>query len=118
VVGDPDGLEQMVRNLVENAARYAATRVWVETAESGGFATVTVSDDGPGIPASDTERVFERFVRLDASRARGTGGTGLGLSVARAIARDHGGELSVGESIHTGATFVASLPTAGPVPGN
>lgn len=115
VIGDPDRLEQMVRNLVENAARHAASRVWVETSESGGLATVTISDDGPGIPAGDTERVFERFVRLDASRARGTGGTGLGLAVARAIARDHGGDLLLGESTHAGATFVASLPTKGPV---
>ncbi|NIU20600.1 MAG: HAMP domain-containing histidine kinase, partial [Actinobacteria bacterium] len=93
IMGDPDRLEQLVRNLVENAARHAVDRIWITTAEAGHRATVSVRDDGPGVPAADAERIFDRFVRLDESRTRDTGGTGLGLSVARAIAHDHGGEL-------------------------
>ncbi len=110
IIGDPDALDQLARNLVENAARHAATRVWIETAESNGDATLTISDDGPGVPKGEADRIFERFVRLDESRARDTGGTGLGLSVARAIARDHGGDVVLAEGRVSGATFVARFP--------
>jgi signal transduction histidine kinase len=110
VTGDPDRLLQLVRNLTDNAAGHAAGAVWLETGETDGTAILRVSDDGPGIPAEDRERVFERFVRLDESRTRRTGGTGLGLSVARAVARSHGGELRAVDPLHTGATLEARLP--------
>lgn len=93
VAGDPQHLVRAVRNLTENAARYAATRVEVRLAEIDAHARLEVIDDGPGIPQEDLERVFERFVRLDSSRERGTGGTGLGLAITRQIARAHGGEV-------------------------
>jgi signal transduction histidine kinase len=112
VMGDSSRLMQLVRNLTENAVRHAETTVWVETVVAGGRAKVTVSDDGPGVPADEAERIFERFVRLDESRARDTGGSGLGLAVARAIARDHGGDVVVGSPRHGGATFEAWIPGA------
>ena len=113
VMGDPDRLSRLVRNLTENAGRHADSTVWVEAGKSDGRAIVVVSDDGPGIPETESERIFERFVRLDESRARNTGGSGLGLAVARAIARDHGGDVEVVESRHGGATFEVSIPAEG-----
>lgn len=110
VLAEPVALARAVRNLVENAVRHAATRVWVATGGDGASGEVWVSDDGSGVPAADAERIFERFVRLDESRTRDTGGTGLGLAVARAIARSFGGDVSLAEPRHGGATFVLRLP--------
>ncbi|MFD7837067.1 sensor histidine kinase [Streptomyces sp. NPDC059761] len=96
--GDPARLERALANLVDNALRHARTGVVVraatESAEPGGsgWAVLEVEDDGPGIPAADRDRVFERFVRLDPDRGRAGGGTGLGLAIVREIARAHGGE--------------------------
>jgi signal transduction histidine kinase len=108
--GDPGRLGQLVRNLVDNAARHASTCIWLETAANDGVAILTVSDDGSGIPLADRARIFERFVRLDEGRARHSGGTGLGLAVARVIATEHGGRLDVIDPRHGGATFEARLP--------
>jgi signal transduction histidine kinase len=113
VLGDPDRLTQLVRKLTDNAARHATSKIWLETAALDGNGLLIVSDDGPGIPAAERERVFDRFVRLDDSRARDTGGAGLGLAVARAIARSHGGDLRVTEPRHGGATIEARFPLAG-----
>ncbi len=107
--GDPDRLAMVFRNLASNAARYGG-EVWFESRAVDGQAVVSVSDDGPGIPAAERERVFERFVRLDEARARGAGGTGLGLAVCRAIARAHGGDVQVVEPRHGGATLEVRLP--------
>jgi signal transduction histidine kinase len=112
VRGDPERVAALVRNLVDNAVRHAASRVWVETAREADWAVVRVSDDGPGVPAGEGERIFERFVRLDESRSRAAGGTGLGLAVARAVAREHGGEVVLAAPRHGGATFEARLPIA------
>jgi signal transduction histidine kinase len=110
VRGDPSRLAQLVRNLTDNAARHASGKVWLELRRNDGKVELLVSDDGPGIPEQEWERVFDRFVRLDDSRSRGAGGSGLGLAVARSIARSHGGELVVIASQHGGATFRARLP--------
>ncbi len=112
VLGDPDRLARLVRNLVDNAARHAAAQVWVAADTENGEAVLTVSDDGPGIPHGMRERVFERFVRLDEGRSRDAGGAGLGLAVARAIARSHGGDVVVAEPRHGGATLEVRLPAA------
>ncbi len=109
VSGDPDRLAQLVRNLVDNALRHAETRIWLATQVDGGECVLTVGDDGPGVLPADRERIFERFVRLDDSRARDTGGAGLGLAVARAIARSHGGDLVVAD----GSVFELRLPAVG-----
>nr|WSX50245.1 HAMP domain-containing histidine kinase [Streptomyces sp. NBC_00974] len=92
--GDPERLARALANLVDNALRYARTEVTVRASADGdGWALLEVTDDGPGIPEADRDRVFERFVRLDADRGRASGGTGLGLAIAREIARAHGGDL-------------------------
>jgi signal transduction histidine kinase len=76
----------------------------------GDFAVVEVSDDGPGVGPADRERIFERFVRLDASRQRGHGGTGLGLPIVAGIAARHGGRARYAEPDGPGARFVIELP--------
>jgi len=117
VSGDVAKLSQVIRNLADNAVRAARSRVRFTLAEHDGLATVVVEDDGDGIPDAERDRVFERFVRLDASRDRGSGGSGLGLSIVREVVRGHGGTVEVGESPLGGARFVVSLPVrAAPVP--
>lgn len=116
VLADPDRLGQVLTNLLDNARRYSppdgAVRVTVGT--EGELAVVTVADAGPGVPAADRERIFERLVRLDEARSRHSGGSGLGLSIARGIARAHGGELSCVEPApgESGAVFRLTLPVA------
>ncbi|WP_207210374.1 sensor histidine kinase [Nocardioides zhouii] len=95
VMADPHHLTRLLRNLGDNAARHADERVRILLGTHGTHARVDVIDDGPGIATDDQARVFERFVRLDDSRARDSGGTGLGLPIARQIARAHGGELTL-----------------------
>ena len=110
VFGDVSALERMVRNLIDNARRHARSRVWVEVRHDGARARLVVEDDGPGIPESEAVRIFDRFVRLDESRARDTGGAGLGLAVVAAVAADHGGSVEVHASRHGGAAFAVTMP--------
>jgi signal transduction histidine kinase len=109
IQGDPAQLARALRNLGDNASRHAEGHVDLGLQIRGANVAVVVEDDGPGIPAADHERVFERFVRLDESRARASGGTGLGLAIAREIASAHGGSLAV-EAGARGARFVLVLP--------
>ncbi|TKK76735.1 HAMP domain-containing histidine kinase [Kribbella jiaozuonensis] len=113
VVGDPARLSQVLRNLVDNAARAAHTSVHLTTAEKDGSAIITVEDDGDGIPEADRLRVFERFVRLDTSRSRASGGSGLGLSIAREITRAHDGTITLTSSSTGGTTAIVTLPNIG-----
>lgn len=109
VQGDEHHLARALRNLTDNAQRHALTRVELRLTTTSDTARIEVIDDGPGIPAAEHERVFERFVRLDASRARDSGGTGLGLPIARQITRAHGGDLT--SDSHPGSTrFVLTVP--------
>ncbi|MEV7602409.1 HAMP domain-containing sensor histidine kinase [Kitasatospora sp. NPDC089797] len=112
-------LGRLVRNLLDNAARHARTAVAVSVTVEDGCAVLTVTDDGPGIPPEDRERVFDRFVRLDDARSRDTGGTGLGLALVRAIARGVGGTIAFTDppSSGPGARAVVRLPLA-PEPGS
>jgi signal transduction histidine kinase len=111
VSGDAPHLGRMVHNLVDNAARHARSRVAVGLHESDGQVVLTVDDDGDGVPPSDRDRVFDRFVRLDEARDRDSGGAGLGLSITREIAAAHGGTIGVTESPMGGARFQVRLPS-------
>ncbi len=110
VLGDPRYLDRLVRNLGDNAAHHAAGRVDLSLAASDGHVSLIVDDDGPGIPAADRDRVFERFVRLDEGRDRGEGGSGLGLAIAREVARAHGGEVTLADSPLGGLRAEVRLP--------
>ncbi len=110
VTGDERRLRQMLLNLLDNAIRHTpgGGRVRVELVADPETALLTVTDTGAGIPASERERVFLRFVRLDASRHGD--GAGLGLPIARAIAEAHGGTLVLASGDGSGSTFLARLP--------
>jgi len=110
VRGDAASLARVVRNLLDNALRHASSKVVVTLGEADGTAVLTVADDGPGIPPSARERVFERFTRLEAGRAREAGGAGLGLAIARAVVQAHGGIIEVDPAYTAGARIVARLP--------
>ena len=112
VRGDELALGQVVRNLLDNAARHATSRIEVAVGQEGDRVVLTVEDDGAGVPPAQRERVFERFVRLDEARARDDGGSGLGLAIVSEIVRAHGGDASLGESALGGALFVVTLPAA------
>lgn len=115
VQADPARLEQVLTNLVDNAIKYGRTDgttvVSARTIESG-MTEVAVKDDGPGIPASSLERVFERFYRLDKARSREQGGTGLGLAIVKHIVQSHGGKAWADSQPGEGAVFRFTLPTA------
>jgi len=104
---DPQLVQQAVSNLIENAIRHSGSKdVIVSLSACGGEARVAVEDHGIGIPPDERERVFERFHRVDAARAAGSGGAGLGLSIVRGIARLHGGEVSLEPASPSGCRFV------------
>jgi signal transduction histidine kinase len=112
--GDVDALGRIASNLIDNAVRHAASAVTVDVAEAdGGMAALTVTDDGPGIPVADTERVFDRFTRLDEARSRDAGGTGLGLPIVRELVRIHGGTVEL-EDNQPGLRAVVHLPITAP----
>ena len=114
VLGDEPRLHQVVANVVMNAVRHTPpdTQVQVRLANDGSRAVVAVVDHGPGLSAQARERVFERFYRVDSSRNRDAGGSGLGLSIVSALVAAHGGNVSAEETPGGGATFVVSLPLA------
>ncbi len=116
MVGEPDPLRRAVANVLDNAVRYARTSVRVEVGRDGGYLRVAVTDDGPGIPESDRERVFERFTRLDGARARDGGGAGLGLAIVRELVRRHGGTVTLADAT-PGLRVQLRLPAADEVPG-
>lgn len=113
VRGDRDALARLVRNLADNAARHSRTRIRLTTTEDGGDAVLEVGDDGPGVPAGQRDRIFDRFVRLGDARDRSTGGTGLGLAIVREVAREHGGTAEVTDAPAGGALFRVRIPRMG-----
>jgi len=108
IEGNGGEMTRVVRNLLDNAVRHAASSVAVRLDESDDEACLQVADDGPGIDECDRARIFERFARLDDARARDTGGTGLGLAIVYEVVRAHGGSIDV--TNHTGACFTVRLP--------
>ncbi|MGZ4183952.1 MAG: HAMP domain-containing sensor histidine kinase [Solirubrobacteraceae bacterium] len=108
VVGDPEALTRLLRNLIDNAVHAAGDdgRIVVELERTNHHVRASVSDDGPGVPPEERERIFQGFVRLN-----GSGGTGLGLAIARAIAEQHHGTVDC-EKCDSGARFTLELPAA------
>ncbi len=105
----PAAFKRCIANLVSNAARYAKT-VAITGHRDHRYLTVTVDDDGPGIPADMREEVFKPFLRLDNARNQDEGGTGLGLAIARDIARSHGGDITLGDSPMGGLRAAVRVP--------
>lgn len=112
ILGDRDQLTMAIHNLIENAINYSPvdTKVAVSTSVENEIITISVADQGIGIPEAEVERIFERFYRVDPARSRETGGTGLGLSIVKHIITKHGGEISVWSAENVGSTFTIRLP--------
>ncbi|HEX3608513.1 MAG TPA: ATP-binding protein [Solirubrobacterales bacterium] len=115
---DPDLIAQVVRNLLDNSRRHAGPggRVAISARADGESLTVSVEDDGPGIPSEQRERVFDRFHRNEPSRDRASGGSGLGLGIARSIVELHGGRIWIDDSPLGGARVSFRLPGFEPAP--
>jgi two-component system phosphate regulon sensor histidine kinase PhoR len=116
VLADPDALQQVFGNLVENATKYGRSggKLRLGARRGEGQVEFYVQDFGPGVPFEHQRRIFERFYRADKARSRESGGTGLGLSIARHIVNAHGGDIRVESELGNGATFVFTLPAATP----
>lgn len=112
VLGDRDELLRVVENLVENAIKYGRRNGAVRVAlkRNGDSLTISVSDDGLGIPAEHLPRLTERFYRVNISASRESGGTGLGLAIVKHIINRHRGRLSIESEVGEGSTFTVSLP--------
>jgi signal transduction histidine kinase len=110
VAGDAAGLRRVLRNLGDNASRHARGRLALSVAERDATVVLAVDDDGPGIPETDRERVFERFVRLDGARARDDGGSGLGLAIVAELVAAHAGTVVATASPLGGARVEVTLP--------
>ncbi len=111
ILADEDKLRQVFFNLLSNALKYtpAGGSVRVEAARQGAQAVVAVTDTGIGISADDLPFIFERFYRADRSRNRRTGGSGIGLTIARSLARAHGGDITVASEVGKGSVFSVTL---------
>lgn len=116
VHGDESQLVAAINNLISNAIQHspAASQVGIGVRRVDGIVEIAVTDQGPGIPEADLDRVFERFFRLDAARSRRTGGTGLGLAIVKHAVQNHGGEVRAWSQPGHGSTFTIRLPEAPP----
>ncbi len=111
ISADPALFGRAVRNLIDNASRYANSDVLVTLQRQADHVVIHVDDDGPGIHEDQRERIFDRFTRIEESRDRSSGGAGLGLAIAREVARAHHGDITVGRSPLGGARFSLAIPT-------
>jgi two-component system sensor histidine kinase BaeS len=111
---DPDRAAQVVNNLLQNALRFTPQggRIVLSARLQDGTVEFSVQDGGPGIPADDLPRVFDRFYKGDKARQRAEGRSGLGLSIARGLVRAHGGSIWAESPVGQGATFRFTLPAA------
>jgi len=113
VPGNPDHLVRVFRNVLDNAVHHAAGSVTITSCSTSTTLEVRIVDDGPGVPRGDRERIFDRFVRLDASRDRASGGSGLGLAIAREIVTAHRGRISHVDGPRPGGHVLIVLPRLG-----
>jgi signal transduction histidine kinase len=109
VTGRPIALKRAFGNLIDNAIEYGGGADVTLAADEKGI-TVTVDDQGPGIPEAELERVFDAFHRLEPSRSRETGGVGLGLAVVRTVIRGHGGDVTLANRAEGGLRARVTLP--------
>lgn len=109
---DYDKIWEAIYNIIDNAIKYSPVGGFVKLslAVQNTWITISIEDNGSGIPDSEKDRIFERFYRLDDSRARDTGGTGLGLAIAKESVLLHGGEIKVESTVGLGSTFIIKLP--------
>ena len=114
IVAEPTLFQRAIGNLISNAIRYSAAggRVRVSARAEGARTVIEVVDDGAGIPAKDLPRVFERFYRVDASRANASGGMGLGLAIVKSIVEVHGGEVTAESALGKGTRMTVFWPSA------
>ncbi|MFI9743442.1 sensor histidine kinase [Streptomyces sp. NPDC052494] len=112
VAGSRQQLARVIGNLLDNAQRHADAWITATVRVTADGVLMCVDDDGPGVPEAERDRIFERFVRLDDARSRDDGGAGLGLAIARDVARRHGGDLTAGQAPGGGARFTLRLPPA------
>ena len=110
VVGNPDHLERLLRNIIDNAVRHANRHVIITATVTSDQVRIEIDDDGPGIPTEDRKRVFDRFVRLDNSRERNSGSAGLGLAIAREITLAHRGRIVIADNLAGGTRVIITLP--------
>jgi len=115
VFADPERLRQVLQNLLSNAIKYSpgGGRVEVETGREGRYVTISVRDEGIGIPAEELPRIFERFSRVERDEATGISGTGLGLAIVKHLVELHGGKITAQSEPGRGSTFTVYLPIRG-----
>jgi len=120
IKADPERVSQVIRNLLDNALTHTPSggEIEVYVSNDSGEAKTVVSDDGSGIPEEELPHIFDRFYRVDKSRSRGTGGTGLGLTIAKEIVESHGGTITVESEVGEGTKFEFSLPVKSQQPEN
>ena len=114
VRGDPGRLCQVIVNLLENSVRYTDPQgqIVVDLARDGGYASLVVDDSAPGVPEGGHAAIFDRLYRIDAARTRERGGSGLGLSICKALTEAHGGSIAASPSRLGGVRIVLRLPLA------
>ena len=115
VAGDERRLEQAVQNLVANAVRHTPRggRISLSAAPQDGRVSIAVTDTGPGIPPDHLAHIFDRFYRVEPARDSASGGSGLGLSIVRAVVERHGGRITASNNLDGGARFEVLLDAPG-----
>lgn len=116
ILARPHALRRCLANLLDNARFYGDGMITLAVVDGGDTVRIAISDQGPGIPATEIDKVFEPYFRVEASRARHTGGTGLGLPIAKAIAESHGGSIALASPPGEGVTVSLLLPRRDPQP--